>query len=164
MSKLRDMTPREFGRGLMRGDRVSLKLGYTAENATQGVRELHQLSESEAAVLEAYLDGFSAGMRRKPEVGQNVGLRGGCAAAYDEGTADGLREPISRTYPADPDDEPAGDDAEEQVWCEEVGEPVTADRSPGVWMHGQDDLGDSAYDLHEDHAARPPEGTSHPHE
>jgi hypothetical protein len=64
---------------------------------------MHELSESEAAVLEAYLDGFSAGMRRKPEVSQDVSLRGACAAAYDEGTADGLREPITRTYPADPE-------------------------------------------------------------
>jgi hypothetical protein len=164
MSDLREMTPRELGRGLMRGDRVSLKLGYTAENAAQAVRKLHQLSESEAAVLEAYLDGFSAGMRRKPDAGQDVGLRGGRAAAYDEGTADGLREPITHTYPADPDDEPTRDDAEEKVCCEECGEPVTGDLSPGVWMHDPDNLGDSAYDLNEDHAARPPEDTPHPHE
>ena len=104
MSHLRAMTPRELGRALMRGERASLKLGYTAENATLAVRDVHELSESDAAVLEAYLDGFSSGMRRKPDAGEDVGLRGACAAAYEEGIADGLREPITRTYPGDPDD------------------------------------------------------------
>lgn len=107
MSNLRELPLRELGRGLMRGDRVDLKLGYTAANATIAARRLHQLSESEAALLEAYLDGFSAGMRRTPDAAEDVGLRGACAAAYDEGVADGLTEPMARTYPAEPESESA---------------------------------------------------------
>jgi hypothetical protein len=49
----------------------------------------------------------------------------------------------------------------EQVRCEECDEPVAADPSPGVWVHDPDELGDAGYDLNEDHAARPPEGTLH---
>lgn len=48
--------------------------------------------------------------------------------------------------------------------CEECGRPLAADRSPGVWAHDPASLGDAAYDLDEDHAARPPEGTPHPAE
>jgi hypothetical protein len=103
MQRVRDMPARELGRGLMRGDRAQLKLGYSGENAALAVREIHQLSEREAAVLDAYLEGFAAGMRRAPELSKDVGLRGACADAYDEGTSDGLGEPITRTYPADSD-------------------------------------------------------------
>jgi hypothetical protein len=101
MSTARDLPLRELGRGLMRGDRVELKLGYTAANATIAARDLHRLSESEVALLEAYLDGFSAGMRREPDEPADVGLCGACAAAYEEGVIDGLREPTTRTYPAE---------------------------------------------------------------
>lgn len=43
--------------------------------------------------------------------------------------------------------------------CDECGEPVAADPagSAGVWTHDPDAIGDSAYDLDEHHAARPPE-------
>lgn len=103
MSNLRELPLRELGRGLMRGDRIDLKLGYTAANATIAARRLHQLSESEAALLEAYLDGFSAGMRREPDEPEDVGLHGACATAYEEGVADGLAEPTQHTYPAHPE-------------------------------------------------------------
>lgn len=52
----------------------------------------------------------------------------------------------------------------EQVYCEECGDPVAADRSPGVWVHDPGERGDRAYELNEQHAARPPEGTPHPDE
>jgi hypothetical protein len=102
MSNLRERPPREVGRGLMRGDRAEFKVGYTAANATIALRRLHQLSEAQAALLEAYLDGFSAGMRRKSESATDVGLRGESAEAYEQGVADGLAEPITRIYPGDP--------------------------------------------------------------
>jgi hypothetical protein len=102
MSNLRELPLRELGRGLMRGDRADLKVGYTAANATIAARRLHELSESEAALLEAYLDGFSAGMRREPVEPEDVGLHGVCATAYKEGVADGLAEPTQCTNPGDP--------------------------------------------------------------
>jgi hypothetical protein len=58
--------------------------------------------------------------------------------------------------------EAASEETEEQLCCDECGEPVAADPSPGVWVHDPSELGDTAYDLNEDHAARPPEGTLHP--
>lgn len=66
MSNLHEMTPRVLGRGLMRGDRAEEKLGYCAQDAVHAVCRLHDLNEAETAALEAYLDGFSARMRRKP--------------------------------------------------------------------------------------------------
>ncbi len=107
MSNLHEMTPRVLGRGLMRGDRAEEKLGYCAQDAVHAVCRLHDLNEAETAALEAYLDGFSARMRRKPSSALAVGLRGECAVAYEEGTTDGLSEPITRVYPAEPESEPA---------------------------------------------------------
>jgi hypothetical protein len=46
-------------------------------------------------------------MRHQPESAQDVGLRGEYAAAYDEGVADGVAEPITRTYPPEPESESA---------------------------------------------------------
>ncbi len=48
--------------------------------------------------------------------------------------------------------------------CEECGLAIVPDPSPGVWVHDPDDLGEDAYDLNEQHAARPPEDTPHPAE
>lgn len=107
MSTLRELPPRDLGRALMRGDRAELKLGYTAANATLAARRLHQLSESQSALLEAYLDGFSAGMCHQPKSAKDVGLRGERAGAYEKGVADGVAEPIMRTYPAEPESESA---------------------------------------------------------
>jgi hypothetical protein len=42
------------------------------------------------------------------------------------------------------------------VYCEECGEPIYEDASPDVWLHDEERLGSIAYDLNEDHAARPP--------
>jgi len=52
--------------------------------------------------------------------------------------------------------------SETTVRCEECGEPVTPDTagSEGVWVHNAEILGDEAYDLNEEHAARPPEDLS----
>ena len=49
-----------------------------------------------------------------------------------------------------------------KVSCEDCGKPVTPDPagSVGVWVHDANTLGDEAYDLNEQHAARPPEGLS----
>jgi len=48
--------------------------------------------------------------------------------------------------------------------CEVCGYAVVADASPGVWVHDPEELGDEAYELNEQHAARPPETTIHPAE
>lgn len=49
-------------------------------------------------------------------------------------------------------------DANDTVICEDCGQPVTPDPagSSGVWVHDPEALGDEAYDLNDDHAARPP--------
>jgi hypothetical protein len=53
----------------------------------------------------------------------------------------------------------------EQLCCEKCGELVTADSSPGVWVHDPDALGDTpARVLNEDHAARPSEDKPQPSE
>jgi hypothetical protein len=48
--------------------------------------------------------------------------------------------------------------------CEVCGYAVVADASPGVWVHDPEELGDEAYELNEQHPARPPETTIHPAE
>lgn len=53
---------------------------------------------------------------------------------------------------------------EHDLSCEVCGYAVVADASPGVWLHDPEDLGEEAYALNEQHAARPPENTSHPAE
>jgi hypothetical protein len=60
--------------------------------------------------------------------------------------------------------EATADEARDQIRCEECGNALAADLSPGVWVHDPDDLGDAAYDFNEHHAARPPEDTPHPAE
>jgi len=60
---------------------------------------------------------------------------------------------------------PGGEDVPLQLsvtaatYCEQCGEPVVADPdgSDGVWVHDPQTLGDRAFDLNEQHAARPPE-------
>jgi hypothetical protein len=60
---------------------------------------------------------------------------------------------------------PAGEDLPLQlsvtaaIYCEECGERVVTDpqASEGVWVHDAEALGDRAFDLNEQHAARPPE-------
>jgi len=48
---------------------------------------------------------------------------------------------------------------ETPIYCEECGKPVVPDPtgSEGVWVHDAEVLGDEAYDLNEEHGARPPE-------
>lgn len=96
---IRAMAPRELLRGLMRGNRTELKLGYSAANAVAAVKRIH--SDIGDAEMRGYSQGFSDGMRRDiqpmvvdedPANAENT--------AYREGYADGLREPIDLTYPS----------------------------------------------------------------
>lgn len=50
---------------------------------------------------------------------------------------------------------------ETSAHCVDCGHPITPDPlgSEGVWVHNSEVLGDEAYDLNEEHAARPPEDT-----
>ncbi len=58
-----EMDPQEAVRGLMRGDRESLKLGYTAENAARAVIGLHPgMTRAERWEVRRYAEGFAAGM------------------------------------------------------------------------------------------------------
>lgn len=58
----RNMHPREFVRGLMRGHRPDFKQGYTAEAAVGAVSDVQGLSGDELHALQNYAAGFEAGM------------------------------------------------------------------------------------------------------
>lgn len=90
MKKEADMTPREMGRGLMRGDRGASKLGYTWENALKAVLEQKGADASE---LEDYLVGYADGL-----AGRSASKTGD---AYHEGFGHGWNENPERVNPAD---------------------------------------------------------------
>lgn len=54
--------PRELVRGLMRGNRAESKLGYTATNAVLAVFNVQPDAKHGATELQAYAEGFAAGM------------------------------------------------------------------------------------------------------
>ena len=104
-----ELSPRELGRGLMRGSRAELKAGYSAEHAAKAVQHLHRLPAEELLALRAYLIGFSHGLcdtsgplalqvlqTSIPEArGQEALVR-----AHDEGFDHGAAEDPRRTLPA----------------------------------------------------------------
>jgi hypothetical protein len=95
---VREMDPRELVRGLMRGNRAELKLGYSPANAVLAVKGLHPGVDDDE--MRGYSQGFSDGMLRRqpmvtdadPDVPENV--------AYRQGYAAGNEEPASLTYPS----------------------------------------------------------------
>lgn len=97
MSDLRTMTPRELARGLMRGNRAELKLGYSPANAALAVQRIHPSWPNDEA--RGYTQGFYDGMTRDismvsendPAVTENN--------AYRDGYRDGMIEG-ENTYPA----------------------------------------------------------------
>jgi hypothetical protein len=106
------MTPSELGRGLMRGDRSSLQLGYSAENAALAVIERHALDSSGWLQLRSELLGFAHGLLRLPTADAHQHLAArlpealsdvDARAAHHSGHQSGLREPAERTYPAELD-------------------------------------------------------------
>lgn len=58
--------PFELVRGLMHGDRATLKLGYTAASAALAATSLHHLSAEAQAHVTAHAHGYAAGLRDEP--------------------------------------------------------------------------------------------------
>lgn len=117
----------ELGRGLMRGNRAELKLGYNAGAALSTVREAFEreglaLTREQEVTLGAYLIGFSDGMRdrRTPvpdvraEVRRLLGVLDSTvvADAYRDGFNAGQDTDITKVYPAG---EPSLDQPPEEI-------------------------------------------------
>lgn len=105
MSDLATMHPRELIRGLMRGNRAELKLGYSPANAVLAavnprgsdgaIRDDVQFGE-----LELYAQGYSDGMRRHDIMASQGDTPCAETDAYCVGYVHGLLEPVERTYPS----------------------------------------------------------------
>lgn len=63
MKSLDEMTPRELCAGLMRGDRVDMRLGYSAKSAAITAAERNRLDKLATARLVDYAVGFADGMQ-----------------------------------------------------------------------------------------------------
>ncbi len=91
--------PRELLRGMMRGDRQSMKLGYHGPNAAIAVCDWLVIRDADAVrELVGYAYGFAAALhgRDAPDLAGEIGPR---ADAVSAGYADGCREDLARTYP-----------------------------------------------------------------
>jgi hypothetical protein len=91
--------PRELIRGLMRGNRAELKLGYSPANAVLAAKRLHpDIDDKE---MRGYSQGFSDGLCRDDSMVTEADDPNNVEnAAYITGYTDGYREPISHTYPS----------------------------------------------------------------
>lgn len=87
--------PRELVRGLMRGSRAELHLGYTWDNAAKAAGERLNVSGDALRELMAYARGFADGMRRAEPADHNE------SDAYLDGFAAGLVEPPELVHPAE---------------------------------------------------------------
>lgn len=85
---------RELGRGLMRGNRAELHLGYDWKNALLAVRERYELEDDEAMLVGMYLRGFAVGIGGVAEAAAEA------QQALAEGMHDGGAEPRHLVYPA----------------------------------------------------------------
>ena len=90
--------PRELVRGLMRGNRAELKLGYSGVNATLAACRHFDISVGEGELeLLAYAFGYGLALNELPLL---VDYR--CedhAASVGEGYSDGRGEELARCYP-----------------------------------------------------------------
>jgi len=59
---LNKMTPRQLTAGLMRGDALEMKMGYSPEAAAGAAARRFEMSEQEHAELLAYAQGFADGL------------------------------------------------------------------------------------------------------
>lgn len=104
---------KELGRGLMRGERPKLKLGYSWENAALAAERYFKGATIEDGIeLRIYLLGFAQGMigeRSTPPdaLDQLAKLDRRYEDALDAGYVRGLDEPAHLTYPALQNDAPA---------------------------------------------------------
>jgi hypothetical protein len=87
---------RELGRGLMRGKRDELKLGYSWENAALVAIDAYGLSEFDTAQLRLYLYGFALGLH---EAHPNaIDKRGALRTGFEHGQGS-----AKGSYPAELD-------------------------------------------------------------
>lgn len=86
------MTPREMTAGLMRGDRVDMKRGYSAESAALVAADFKGLSVDEKDRLLAFAYGFADGIAESIERTDPVVQyeRYGAGIGYDTEYLDGL--------------------------------------------------------------------------
>ncbi len=107
MSTHRDITemePRELVRGFMHGDRPSLKLGYSWENAALAAGRVLDGSEhadhedANPGRLVAYARGFAAGMKDEM-AGTNPYEPDDTRGAFIDGFNDGQDTDVMRAYP-----------------------------------------------------------------
>jgi hypothetical protein len=107
---------REFARGLMKGNRAELKLGYSPANAMLAVRDQLDLDNKQCYLLLAYAMAYNDSLRgaagehrlaaieERPELSE-VGLDVmQMADAYDAGTAAVDTDEITLAYPSGADD------------------------------------------------------------
>jgi hypothetical protein len=106
---------RELGRGLMRGDRPSFKLGYSWENAAAATERMFELPKPDTMELQSYLLGFAVGLNKQAndyaqidtEMDEVIHELAGSRdderfrAAYEEGYKAGWDENAALTLPAD---------------------------------------------------------------
>lgn len=103
MAGLSTMHPRELIRGLMRGNREELKLGYSPANAASAAR--HALRSGGGDIpadsqLTMYAQGYSDGMHRRVPMASQGDTPGAESDAYCVGFVHGLQEPIVMSYPS----------------------------------------------------------------
>ena len=97
-SDLSTMTPRELIRGLMRGERTSLKLGYSPANAVLAVQRLRPDADEDE--LRGYSQGYSDGLRRCDTMASQDDTPCAETDAYCVGYVHGTLEPVELTYPS----------------------------------------------------------------
>jgi hypothetical protein len=96
---------RELGRGLMRGDRASFKLGWSWENSALAAIDAYTLDDDDIAELRCYLLGYAVGLSAGggDEMGERMLARlpqpEEFRAAYTTGKHDGRQEQVGVTYP-----------------------------------------------------------------
>jgi hypothetical protein len=97
ITDVRSLSPRRLIRGVMRGDRDDLKLGWPAEGAVDAVVNMHpDLDTDERSQLLEYARGFAAGLLGDGDEPSDA------TDAYLDGVDHGLSEPADETYPARP--------------------------------------------------------------
>lgn len=94
--------PRDLIRGLMRGCRSELKLGYSPRNAALAVARLksHAQRGEEFELLNSYGQGYSDGLRRCQIMASQGDTPCAETDAYCAGYVHGLLEDQKLTYPS----------------------------------------------------------------
>lgn len=95
---IEEMTDRELIRGLMRGNRRELKLGYSPANAEIAVMNRRPTADRDE--LRGYSQGFSDGMQRAESIVIDADPPNVENEAYRDGYRDGLEEDEFFTYPS----------------------------------------------------------------